>query len=83
MYYLMYSLLRFRALFFGNDLPVDLDEDEDLSSGKELLQRYLTLDKKVGKTKQQVKSVASVLEKQTKLLAAISTKIKLDTEEGL
>ena len=62
---------------------MDLEEDEDMSSDNELLQRYLTLDKKVGKTKQQVKSVVSVLEKQTKLLAAISTKIKLDKDERL
>ena len=62
---------------------MDGEEEEEMSAGKELLQRYLTLDKKLGKTKQQVKTVAGVLEKQTKLLSVISTKMKLDWEEKL
>ena len=76
-------VLRSRTFFFGADVSMDYEKDEELGAGKELLQRYLTLDKKVVKTKEQVKSVAGVIEKQTRILAAISSKIKLESDETL
>ena len=72
-----------RKVLFGGNNDEELEDDQDSSTTKELTQRYVRLDKRIGKTKKRVKTLAMLMERQNHILETLSSSRRpVDQFEG-